>query len=94
MGGQQLLLPAQRPDRDLGRGDAQLDPAAGTHPLPRHRVVAGFEADQGVLADPAGVPVADQVGTLGQWAQRGPVPFGPHGDHLAMGAMHLRAAVR
>jgi hypothetical protein len=54
--------------------------------------VAGLEADQGVLADPAGVPVADHIRLLGQRAKRDPVLLGPDGDHLAVGAMDLRAA--
>jgi hypothetical protein len=40
--------------------------------------------DQGVLADPAAVPVGDHIGLLGQRAQRRPVPFGPDRDDLAV----------
>jgi hypothetical protein len=94
VGGQQLLLAPERPDRDLGRGDAQLDSGARADLAPGHRVVAGRKADQGVLADPAGVPVADHIGLIGQRTQRGPVAFGAGGDDLAVGAVHLRAADR
>jgi hypothetical protein len=85
---------AQRPDRDLGRGDAQLELAARAHLAPRHRVVAGRKAGQGVLADPAAVPVADHIGLLGQRTQRRPVPVGPDRDDLAVGAAHLGAPDR
>jgi hypothetical protein len=55
--------------------------------------VAGRKADQGVLADPADVPITDHIGLVGQRTQRGPVPFGAHGNDLAVGAVHLRPAV-
>ena len=51
--------------------------------------MAGRKRDQGVLADPADVPIADHIGQIGQRTQRGPVPFGPDRDHLAVGAVHL-----
>jgi hypothetical protein len=51
--------------------------------------VAGLEADQVVLADPTGVPLADHIRLGGQRAQRRPVALGPDGDHLAVGAVHL-----
>jgi hypothetical protein len=94
VGGEQLLAGAEREDGDLGRGDAQLDPAAGADPPPGHRVVAGRKRDQGVLADPAGVPVTDHVRLGGERTQRGPVAFGADPDDLAVGAVDLRATDR
>jgi hypothetical protein len=79
--------PATRPRP--GRGDAEFDATAGADLAPGHRVVTGRKADQGVLADPAGVPVTDHIGLVRQRTQRGPVPFGAHGNDLAVGAVHL-----
>jgi hypothetical protein len=92
VGGEQQLLPAEREDRHLSGGDPQLHSAAGADLRPGHPVVAGFEGDQRILANPAGVPLPDYVGMLGQRAKGGPVALGADRDDLAVGAVHLGPA--
>lgn len=75
-------------------GDAKLEALPGPDRQGGHRVQAGFEADQAVLADPAQVPVGDQIRLCGQRQQRRPIGLGAHADHLAVGAVHLAAADR
>ena len=94
MDGQQPRLAAQRPDRDLGRGDPAVPPGRRVAPAARAPRRAGRKGDQGVLADPAGMPVAHDVGMLGQRAKRRPVGFGAHPGDLTVGAVHRRAADR
>jgi len=94
VGGQQLLPGAEREDRDLGWGDAAVRPGRRGGPAARPPRSGWPKPDQRVGADPAGVPVADHIGLLGQPTQRGPVAFGPDPGDLAVGAVDLRAADR
>src|SRR5215217_7562272 len=48
VGGEQVWLAAQRPDRHLGRGDPQLDSDAGPDLAPGDRIAAGLKAHQAV----------------------------------------------
>ncbi len=94
MGGQQLGGGPEAPDGDGVVGHPTLHPHPPSHRPPRQRVHAGLEADQAVLAHRTQVALAHHVGALGHRCQGGPVPLGPHGDHLAMGAMHPGSAKR
>jgi hypothetical protein len=74
--------------------DADLDPLAGAHRAGRQRVQRSVDGDHGVLADPAQMPVGDQIRPWRDRQQSRPVGFGADRDHLAMGAVDLGAADR
>ena len=82
----------QRVDRDLPGGRPDLHRLERPDLAGGHRVQAGLEPDQAVLADPPQMLLGDQVRHRGQRPQRRVIGRGAHPDHLAVGAVHLGAA--
>lgn len=55
---------------------------------------AGSKRDQTVFADPAQMPIGDQIRVLGQWAQRGVITPRAYPDDLTVRAVNLAPANR
>jgi hypothetical protein len=87
--GQQHRVRSGGVNVDPGRADPQLHQHPRADHRRGHRVEAGGEGDQAVLADLAQVPVDHQVVGRRQRQQRGTVPDRAHGDDLTVGAVDL-----